>query len=74
MAAEAFIKGSSLPSSTQINRSEIGDELLVARLVLLLDLVCEGGDASGTGCAARLLLLLLFSCCYCSRRRQLEHR
>jgi hypothetical protein len=49
MAAEAGIKGSSSPSPTPTNRSEIGDELLLALLVLLLDLVGEGGDASGTG-------------------------
>ena len=49
MAAEGGIKGSSSLSSTPINRSEMGDELLVALLVLLLHLVGKGGDASGTG-------------------------
>lgn len=35
--------------STPINRSKTGNELLLALLVLLLDLVGKGGDASGTG-------------------------
>lgn len=47
------IKGSTSPLSTPVNRSEMGDELLLALLVLLLllvlDLVGEGGDASGGG-------------------------
>ncbi len=49
MAAKGGIKGSSLLSSTPINRSEMGDELLLVLLVLLLDLVGEGSGASGTG-------------------------
>jgi hypothetical protein len=32
-----------------INRSEIGDELLLVLLVLLLDLIGKGSSVSGTG-------------------------
>jgi hypothetical protein len=49
MADDGGIKGSSSPSSTPINRFELGDELLLLLLLLLLDLVGEGGDASATG-------------------------
>lgn len=62
MAAEVGIKGLSSPSSTPINRSETGDELLLALLALLallLDLVGEGGDASGSLSPSSLIGTLL---------------
>lgn len=41
MAAEGGIKGSTSPLSTPVNRSEMGDELLLALLALLLVLVLD---------------------------------
>ena len=48
MAAEGGTRGSSSPSFTPINRSEVGDELLLAVLL----------DLEGRGAAWMLLLLL----------------
>ena len=49
IATEGSIKGLLSLLSMPINRSEIGDELLLVLLVLLLDLIGKGSSVSGTG-------------------------
>lgn len=61
MAAEESIKGSSSALSTPINRFEMHAELLLALLVLLLDRINEGGDASGirSSCTGIVVLVVI---------------